>query len=41
MGTENIQVCSLIWIFTMAACKKIPDVNVTCIFSMDCVLPCR
>lgn len=25
----------------MAACKKIPDVNVTCIFSMDCVLPCR
>ncbi|KAG5843699.1 hypothetical protein ANANG_G00153690 [Anguilla anguilla] len=41
MGTANIQVCSLIWIFTMAACKKIPDVNVTCIFSMDCVLPCR
>ncbi|KAJ8276694.1 hypothetical protein COCON_G00084460 [Conger conger] len=41
MAAAHIQPCSLIWIITMAACAKTPDVHVTCIFSMDCILPCH
>ncbi|KAJ8266992.1 hypothetical protein GJAV_G00136980 [Gymnothorax javanicus] len=40
MAAANIEVCSLIWIISMAVCEKIPDAYVTCIVSKDCILPC-
>ncbi|KAJ8347844.1 hypothetical protein SKAU_G00264330 [Synaphobranchus kaupii] len=41
MAEANVQACIFIWIITMATCQKIPVAHVTCIFSMDCVLPCH
>ncbi|KAG7484364.1 hypothetical protein MATL_G00048440 [Megalops atlanticus] len=41
MAGTHVQACVLMWILTITTCQKIPDTHVTCIFSKECVLPCR